>query len=283
MSQKVLDRLLEELEAGRPAALVSVISFRGSVPRKDYPRTLFVDAGLQIGTVGGGCVDGFARRLAAQVLAEGGTLRRGQDLDNDDAEESGLVCGGHLELEAKRYEPTEENIASARALLDDPTFSAPRLFVMGCGHVGLATAQFASQVGWAVTVLDDRDTYSNPERFPFAEACIVGPIDAGCQWLPAGQGDAVVIATRGHQHDLEGLAWASRTHAGYIGLLGSIRKRQLILDKLAELGAPVDSLEGRFHSPVGSAIGALTADEIGLSVVAELVAFRRDALSSAKA
>jgi xanthine dehydrogenase accessory factor len=278
MSQKVLDRLLAELEAGRIAALVSVISFRGSVPRKDYPRTLFVDAGHQIGTVGGGCVDGFARRLAAQVLAEGGTLRRGQDLDNDDAEESGLVCGGHLELEARRYDPTEEDIARARALLDDPAFSAPRLLVMGGGHVGLATARFATQVGWVVTVLDDRDTYSNPERFPFAEACLVGPIDAAYPWLPAAASDALVIATRGHAHDLEGLAWASRTHAGYVGLLGSIRKRQLILDKLAELGAPVDTLEGRFHSPVGAAIGALTADEIGLSVAAQLVAFRRAAL-----
>ena len=81
----------------------------------------------------------------------------------------------------------------------------------------------------------------------------------------------MVIATRGHRYDEKALDWACRTKAGYIGMLSSGRKRDLIVKSLKEKGAPVESLKGRFHAPVGLMIGAMSSDEIALAIAAQLM------------
>jgi len=278
MSLSVLELLQAELEAGRTAVLVALVAFQGSVPRKDHPLALFTGDGRQHGTVGGGCLDGLARELARKTMEHGGTRRAARDLAGEEAEDSGLLCGGQVELEAERFDPGEEALARVGRRLADPALRPPRLLVFGGGHVGLATARFAHAVGFVVSVLDDREAYANPERFPFAERCLAGPVERADEVPALTAADAILVATRGHAHDLEAMDWASRTGAGYIGLLGSARKRGKILDALHARDAPVENLERRLHSPVGLAIGALTAEEIALASVAQLVAFRRGAL-----
>jgi len=126
-----------------------------------------------------------------------------------------------------------------------------------------------------VRILDDREAFSSPNRFPFAET-LTGPVSTADSWLPLTARDAVVIATRGHRHDLEALSWAAGTGAGYIGMLSSSRKRRLILEALRASGVGDEALAGRFHAPVGLSIGALTAEEIALAIAAELVKWRRE-------
>ena len=113
----ILERLRDELAGGRVAALVSVTGWRGSVPRKDHPRALFLADGTQVGTVGGGCVDGAARELALRVLATHERLRHTVELDGEDADAAGLVCGGVLELEAVRFAPGRVDAERVDALL----------------------------------------------------------------------------------------------------------------------------------------------------------------------
>jgi xanthine dehydrogenase accessory factor len=274
--------LQDELRAGRSAVLVSVLAFRGSVPRKDHPRALFLADGRQLGTVGGGCVDGAARALALRALSEGGRLHDALELDSEDADASGLVCGGALEFEAERLEPGAAGGARVAALLADPSLRAPRLYLLGGGHVGLAIARFADAAGWRVRVHDDRPEYAAEARFPFAEVRLTGPLAALAGWPPPALADAVVIATRGHHLDLAALRWAVTQPAGYLGLLGSARKRALLEATLRQEGAPAAAL-ARLHCPIGLAIGALSAEEIALAAVAELIAYRRGALAPAGA
>ena len=277
-SEALLEHLRGELVAGRPAVLVSVIAFRGSVPRKDSPRALFLSDGRQLGTVGGGCVDGAARSLALRALAAGGRLADTLELDGEDADRSGFVCGGMLEFEAERFDPGAAAVARVEALLADPALRAPRLYLFGGGHVGLAIARFADATGWRVRVHDDRPEYADAERFPFAEARLTGPLTAVAAGPPPAPADAVVVATRGHHLDLAALRWAVQQEAGYLGLLGSARKRALLEATLRQEGVPAAAF-ARLACPIGLAIGALSAEEIALAAVAELVAYRRGALA----
>jgi xanthine dehydrogenase accessory factor len=278
MSFEILNRLREELEEGRSAVLVSVTAFQGSVPRKDHPRQLFLSDGGRQGTVGGGCVDGFAQTLARRVFAEGGRLVETYRLDGDDAEAAGLLCGGSLELEVELHEPGPAALERVREMLADPGLRPPRLTVFGGGHVGLSVARFAHAVGFTVQVHDDRDSFVSEQRFPFASRRLSGPVATADAFPPSEVADAVLVATRGHRQDLEALRWAARSEAGYLGLLGSVRKRSLLLETLAAEGHDPVRLAARLRCPVGLAIGALTAEEIGLAAAAELVAYRRGAL-----
>jgi xanthine dehydrogenase accessory factor len=271
MSRRILDRLLVELRDGRPAILVSVIESRGSVPRKDRPRMFFTDEGFQVGTIGGGCVDGFAHELARKLGETKGPLRDTLHLNAEAGDETGLVCGGEIVAEAERFSP--EDLPRVEALANSPEETPTRLLIFGGGHVSLALARFASDTGFEVEVLDDRAKFSSVERFPFAKAR-TGPVADAEAWLPIGTRDAIVVATRGHQHDEEALAWAAGTHAGYLGMLSSSRKRKLILEALALRGISKDAFGDRFHAPVGLSIGAVSAEEIALAITAELIEWK---------
>ncbi|MBN2171247.1 MAG: XdhC family protein [Candidatus Krumholzibacteriota bacterium] len=273
MSLAVLETLLRELEEGRTGVLVSVTAHRGSVPRKDHPRAAFLSGGRRVGTLGGGRIDGAAADMAREAFRDAPAAPRRRRLDADADE--GMLCGGSVELEAEYFAPAEAARSRLAELLADPGLRSPRLLVMGGGHVGRSAASFAHAVGFAVFVLDDRAEFASEERFPFAAGRLVGSARTADEWPPPTPRDAVLLANRAHGLDLEALDWACRTEAGYIGMLGSRHKIDALLAELRQRNAPVDGLLGRFHSPVGLSIGAQTPEEIGLAVVAELVAFRR--------
>lgn len=149
-----------------------------------------------------------------------------------------------------------------------------RLIIAGGGHVSRPTAQIAALAHFAVTVLDDRPEFAAPERFPWAALTDVTPDFADCF---AGRNvtpdTSLVIVTRGHMHDASVLAQALRTDAGYIGMIGSRRKREAVYARMREQGF-TDADLSRVHSPIGLSIGAETPEEIAVSIVAELIAER---------
>ncbi len=153
-----------------------------------------------------------------------------------------------------------------------------RLIIVGAGHVGQAVARLAAETGFAVWVLDDRETYANAERFPHAERRIVGDIGRELQRLkPVIDGSVYcLIVTRGHNHDGEALYHLASSAAGYIGMIGSQRKVRLTFEELLARGVPQDALD-RVHAPVGLPIGSQTVPEIAVSIVAELIACRSGA------
>lgn len=154
----------------------------------------------------------------------------------------------------------------------EPLIHPGTVYLVGAGHVALATAHLASFVGFEVVVMDDRSEFANSERYPQAKTVRVLESFDGC--LPAlGEGDFVVIVTRGHLHDRDVLAQALRTDAGYIGMIGSTKKRNGVYASLLEEGFTNNDLM-RVYSPIGISIGGDTPEEIGLSIVAEMVKVR---------
>ena len=164
--------------------------------------------------------------------------------------------------------------AAGRRFFLEPAIAPSPLLLCGGGHVSRPTGQIAAMVGFRVTVLDDRPEFANPERFPFAAQTAV--IDPAVGWLVGrslGENDSIVIVTRGHAHDYDALAEALRTPAGYIGMIGSLPKRDAIYDKLLAAGFTRSDL-ARVKSPIGLEIAAETPEEIAVSIVAELIECR---------
>ncbi len=156
----------------------------------------------------------------------------------------------------------------------DPLVSPGVVHLVGAGHVALATAQLASFADFEVVVMDDREEFASVERYPQANKVIV--LDSFDDCLKhLSHTDFVVIVTRGHIHDRDVLAQALHTKAGYIGMIGSRRKREVVYQSLRENGFTEVDL-GRVSSPIGLAIGADTPNEIALSIVAELVKVRSE-------
>ena len=145
------------------------------------------------------------------------------------------------------------------------------LILVGAGHVAACTAEAAARVGFQVTVMDDRAEFANRERFPQANSIRVLPGFRGClNGLEIDQDSYIVIVTRGHMHDQDVLEQALATRAGYIGMIGSRRKRNAIYTQLLDKGITGAQLE-LVRCPIGMAIEADTPEEIAVSIVGELI------------
>jgi xanthine dehydrogenase accessory factor len=153
-----------------------------------------------------------------------------------------------------------------------PVLPRITLLIVGGGHVGQAVAQLASQVDFDIWVLDDRDKYVSPERFPTALRRFIGDIGRTLQELgkEIHAGMYCLIVTRGHNHDEEALYHLCRTPAGYVGMIGSKRKIKLIFEDLVAKGIS-DEVLAKVHAPLGLAIGSQTVPEIAISIVGELI------------
>ena len=256
MSQEVFEALNQALERGEEAALVTIVSAQGSTPQRVGAKMLVFPDGRIVGTIGGGCYENDAFWKAKEAIQTRKPLLVKYDLNDDFAQEAGLVCGGQMQV---YIEPLE---------------STPRLYVIGAGHVGFHLAKLATTIGFRIHVLDDREKFANEERFPQADEVVVETIP---DWL--GHADIpssayVVIVTRGHRHDLDALRALAVRDLRYLGLIGSKAKVKRIYDALLAEGMPLECLQ-RVHAPVGLDIGAVSPEEIAVSILAELIAVRR--------
>jgi len=151
----------------------------------------------------------------------------------------------------------------------------PRLVVFGAGHVGARVAEAAAFAGWRVTVVDDRADFAHPARLPFAERAIVCDFHDVTSTVVVDPDTYVVVATRGHQHDVVLAGQLAPIRVRYFGMLGSRRKVALTAKVLREWGVGEADI-ARIHAPVGLSIGADTPEEIAVSIVAEMIVERRD-------
>ena len=177
------------------------------------------------------------------------------ELNQEDAENEGLICGGTVEI------------------FVEPILPDPQVFLLGAGHLGQAIAQTAGRVGFQVTVLDDRPAFASSDRFPGSRV-VCQPFENGLETLGIGPGDYVLVITRGHQHDQVALEKAIQTTARYIGLVGSRRKIAILVKNLLAKGYPASAFQN-LYAPIGLDIGSETPEEIAVSVVAELIALQK--------
>jgi xanthine dehydrogenase accessory factor len=253
MNQEVFAALAEALERGEEVALVTIVAAHGSTPQRVGAKMLVYPDGRTVGTIGGGCYENDAFWKAKEAIAQRRPVNVKYELNDDFAQESGLVCGGQMEV------------------FIEPVEAAPDVYVFGAGHVGYFVAKLAHESGFRVHVIDDREKFASAERFGEGIDVIVDNIP---EWLathtlpPTGY---AVIVTRGHTHDLDALRALSAAPLRYLGLIGSKAKVRRIFDALVEEGTPPTSLEA-VHAPIGLDIGAITPQEIAVSIVAELIA-----------
>lgn len=219
-------------------------------------------------------------RELAQALASGGRRLRltplsdGSSLLLDPAAPDSGAAPARAALAAGRGSSAPTVLEhGGRCYALEPFAAASPLYIFGAGHVSRPTAQLAALCGFAVTVLDDRAEFASPDRFPMAKTVVLPSFNDCFAGLDCGERAFVVIVTRGHVHDADVLAQALRTSAGYIGMIGSRRKRDAVYDRLRGQGF-TDADLARVRCPVGLPIGAETPEEIAVSINAQLIAHR---------
>jgi xanthine dehydrogenase accessory factor len=157
----------------------------------------------------------------------------------------------------------------------EPVLVEPRLVVLGAGHVGKALSTLARFAGFRVIVADDRPEHANRDTIPDAHEIVVDEFDGIFSRVSTDAGSYIVVATRGHNHDLVAIKAALKTGAGYIGLLGSKRKKGLLMHALRDAGFPPEAIS-RVIIPVGLPIGSVTPEEIAVSIMAQIIQHRRE-------
>lgn len=157
----------------------------------------------------------------------------------------------------------------------DPLTPRERLIILGGGHIAQPLCDFAARCDFAVTVVDDRPAFANTERFPAAQKVICDSFAAAIAGLRITPYDFVVIVTRGHRHDAECLrALFAQREPGYLGMIGSRRRVHDLKEMLKGEGLDADLLE-RMCAPIGAAIGAVSPAEIAVSILSQLIEYRR--------
>lgn len=161
------------------------------------------------------------------------------------------------------------------AIVAEPFYPEERLIIFGGGHIAVPLVEFAAKTGFQVIVVDDRLSFANRERFPLAKQVICDGFKHAIDTLQVKESDYVVIITRGHRYDSTCLKKISLgEEPGYVGMIGSRRRTKIVKETLVEEGIPSERLE-RVHTPIGLSIGAITPEEIGISILAELISHKR--------
>ena len=252
----IYEEIVKLQREGRRGAVATIVNSRGSIPSFQSAKMLVRDDGSIAGTIGGGCVEAEVWQAAREVMTQEKPRTVRFDLNQNPKDDTGLVCGGTLEI------------------FIEPVLPTSLLYIFGAGHVALELFKAARNLGFDCIVADDRDTYANAERFPGAAQIVARDFDEAFKELAPTESSYIVIATRGHRDDMRVLRWAVQTPAHYIGMIGSKRKVITIFRELTREGLKPE-LFNRVHSPVGLDIGAVTPEEIAVSIAAELIAVRR--------
>lgn len=240
--------------SGEAYALATVVANGGSSPRKSGAKMLIRTDGSSAGSVGGGRVEKETIDAARHALATG----ESRLLEFVLTEEHGFACGGNM------------------TVFVEACGQRPHLFLFGAGHVGRAISRLASGCGFRVTVVDDRPECADQALLPGADKILCCSVPAAFEQLTFDRETSVIIATPGHLSDFAAVRGCLATDAGFIGLLGSRRKRDVLMQTLAREGFTPDQCN-RIVTPVGLDIGAQTPEEIAVSIVAQLISLKKKA------
>lgn len=248
---KVLEVASRRASAGRAGAMATVLERHGSAPSTPGQKLYVCDDGTSVGTVGGGAVEREVLAALATFLSdppprpEVRELRLGAEL--------GMCCGGRV------------------SVLLEPIAGLVSCLVVGGGHVATATAPLLARLGFAVTVVDERDAWGEDGRLAGVTS-LVGAYDELGAAMPSR--GVLLVMTHDHQADQRAIEWGLRRDFVFIGGVGSRAKAERTRQRLLHRGFS-EADAARVRMPVGLPIGARLPDEIAVSIAAELVAFRR--------
>ena len=251
--QTIFNRILEALEGDQECAVATVVATHGSVPRDVGAKMLIFKDGSTEGTIGGGSLE---QRVIADAKV---ALKRKQSFSKDyplDKKSGFQVCGGKVTVFIDALSPSKQ------------------LVICGAGHIGLALSFMAKLLGFHVTIVDNRRSFANKERFPHADRIICKNYPKGLKKLFLNKNTLVVIVTHQHQHDQECLEVVLRRDAAYVGMIGSRAKIKHNFGLLLKKGFTKKEL-AKIHAPIGLDIGAESPEEIAVAIAGELIKISR--------
>jgi xanthine dehydrogenase accessory factor len=257
----IYEQIVQLRREGRRGAVATITTVRGSIPSFQTAKMLVRDDGSIVGTIGGGCVEAEVWQAAREVMEEEKPRSLTFNLNNNPKYDTGLVCGGTLEV------------------FVEPVLPPALLYIFGAGHVAFNLYKVAKIAGFDIIVVDDRESYANRERFPDAREVMADDFERATQHVHVPESAYIVIVTRGHRDDMRVLRWAVNANVRYLGMIGSRRKVIAIYKALEKEGIPAEKF-ANVHAPVGLEIGAVTPEEIAVAIVAEMIAVRRHATPS---
>lgn len=244
MSSGIYRSLIGELDNGRKAAVITVINDEAAVKKK----IMLAEEQLQISAACDNLDDTIINKARFALY-------------------TGDV----------QYFPAANN----ESVLIEPYFPEAHLIVFGGGHIAKPLVEFGSKVGFLVTVVDDRPTFANQARFPEAERVICESFDNCFDRINLNESSFVVIVTRGHRHDYDCLKQVLNHKTAYTGMIGSRRRVKIVKEQLLTEGYSMEQIN-KVNAPIGLSIGAVTPEEIAISIIAQVISYRRQAIPSAK-
>lgn len=249
-SKAVMRSIGELLEAGTTAVVVTLIDGSAFIGAK----LLLDEHGKSTGTLGSKELDEFAIEQATKFLQSREEVKafRGKELSPETDFAETLLLFERIQPEL-------------------------RVVICGAGHVGASLATFASQTGYHVTLIDDREEFLKRERFPSEQIQLLlahNWTDAVREAVGNGKGVSIAVVTRGHNEDEQCMRAAITTNPDYIGLIGSKRRTSIVINRLREAGATEEQVKD-IHAPIGLDIGAVTPEEVALAILAEVICKRR--------
>lgn len=254
MNEIIYNKIHDVIADGDSAALCTIIASSGSAPRHAGTKMLVLSDGSFIGTIGGGEIEDLVFQEAFDSLLTQQIKVLKYSMVDPKRGDPG-ACGGTVEI------------------LVEPVLPNARLIVIGGGHVGKAIAHLGKFLGFRVAVSDDRAEFCTPEANPDAD-----------EFFPVAMNDLVdstkitastylVLATRGSNVDVKGMAPLLDSPAAFIGVIGSKRRWLITKQGLLEQGVSPEKLE-KVHSPLGLELNAETPEEIAVSIMAEIIMLR---------
>ncbi|MCS7024002.1 MAG: XdhC/CoxI family protein [Bryobacteraceae bacterium] len=254
----VYDELVRLRRSGEKCALATIVQVNGSIPSYQSAKLLVRQDGSIVGTIGGGCVEAEVWNVAREVMESEKPRHLTFSLSQEAAYDNGLICGGQLNV------------------FVEPVLPQPFAYIFGAGHVSKSLSKVATLAGFATIVIDDREQFANRERFPEADQVYAEDYETLFPKLKITESSYIIIVTRGHRDDMRVLRWALETPARYLAMIGSKRKTLSVMRELEKEGISREAF-AKLHAPMGLEIGAITPEEIAVSVVAEMIAVRRGA------
>lgn len=254
MNDFIYEKIIEVLKEGDSAALCTIMTSSGSAPRHEGTKMLVLSDGTFIGTVGGGEVEGLVYQEAFDtILTQKSKVLQYTMVDPKRGDPG--VCGGTVEI------------------FVEPILPNAKMIVIGGGHVGHAIVRQAKFLGFRVAVSDDRVEFCTPEANPEADEFYPVPMKDLVHQTKITPSTYIILATRGSNVDVAGLAPLLETPAAYIGVIGSKRRWAFTKKGLLEQGVPEERID-TIHSPVGLELNAETPEEIAVSIMAEIIMLR---------
>jgi xanthine dehydrogenase accessory factor len=248
--------MAELQDRGESFAICTITAAQGSTPRHIGSKMLVFENGEFTGTVGGGELEHRVLDEAKLAISDGKARKLNYSM-NDPARGDPGVCGGQVEV------------------FVEPVLPAPKIIVIGGGHVGKAVVHLAKWLGFRVAVSDDRVEFCTPEMNPDADEFYPVPMAELAQHVNINLQTYLILTTRGVSTDVPGLPALLATRAAYIGVIGSRRRWSMTVKGLQEAGLSAETI-AHIHSPIGLELNAETPEEIAVSILAEIIMLRNE-------